>query len=256
MYDPFHRSPAQDATLDAVIAAVASVQNAVCVLDVDGCLMDTRYRQLHIFRAWAEATGNYAAASVQPEHFVDRNLVHTLVHAGIPEATATAWFKDLRSFWSDRFFDDEHVVFDAPFPGAARFLDALVASGATLVYLTGRHTSMRDFSEASFRMAGFPLGRRAFFMDKADPRTEDHVHKVACFDAIAALGQVAFAIDNEPLNINLLADRFPEAIAVFLASDQSDRAVRPHSHLPTIRGFLRTTDPLYAAPLGGTPREG
>ena len=257
MYDTFHRSAAQDATLDAVLERVAFVgQNAVCVLDIDGCLMDTRYRQLHILRAWAEYSGNYAVVGVRPEHFVDRSLVHTLLHAGIPEATARDWHKELRHFWAERFFDDEHVAYDAPFPGVARFLDGLASTGATLVYLTGRHTSMRDFGEASFRMAGFPLGGRAFFMDKADPRTEDHVHKVGCFDAIAELGEVAFTIDNEPININLLADRFPSALSVFMASDQSDRAVRPHAHLPTIRGFLRTTDALFDAPLGETRTSG
>jgi hypothetical protein len=243
MYQPFHRSPEQDATLDRVLARVRHVgARAVCVLDVDGCLMDTRHRQLHILRCWAEATGRYAVSKVGVEHFVDRDLARTLVYAGVPEAEATAWFRELRAFWAERFFDDEHVAYDAPFPGAARFLAEVAATGATLVYLTGRNTSMRPAGERSFRQAGFPLGKNAYFLDKPDPRTEDHLHKVAYFDAIAAVGEVALTMDNEPLNINLLADRFPDALNVWLASDRSDRPIEPHAHLPVIRGFLRTSD--------------
>lgn len=239
-YEPFRVSPAQDAELDALIALARP--GAVFALDVDGCLTDTRWRQLHILQAWAEATGNFAVATVRPEHFSDRNLVRTLENAGIDPDRAAAWQSQLRPFWGDRFFDDHHVEFDAPMPGAARFLAALHDAGAVLVYLTGRHTSMRPAGERMFRRHGFPLGRRAWFMDKPDPQVEDHVHKLACYDALGRLGDVVAAMDNEPINVNQFADHFPRARVVFVATDCSDRGIVPHAHFGVVHGFLRTSD--------------
>lgn len=243
MYRPFATSPEQDAVLDAALArAVAAGPRGVCVLDVDGCLMDTRHRQVHIFRAFAEATDRWVLAGITVDAFVDRDLRRTMENAGATAAEAAAWYPELRTFWGERFFDDHHVELDAAMPGAARFVRALHAAGGRVAYLTGRHATMRPATARCFRRYGLPIDDRASFFDKPDPRTEDHVHKVAQFDAIAALGEVVVCMDNEPINTNLLHDRFPTATSVFVDSDCSDRGVVVYGHVPRIHGFLRTTD--------------
>lgn len=232
MYTPWRTSKAQDGVLDKAIARAAG---GTVLLDIDGCLCDTRGRQLHIFHAWGELTGDRAASAVTLEHFTDRDLKRTWIAAGGDPATVNATYDAFRTFWWERFFDDVHVGLDRVMPGAARFVHALTATGAQLVYLTGRNRGTRAASEAWFRRYGFPL-EGAIIADKPDAAVSDLAHKTQTLAGI--VGPVHVTFDNEPENSNLFADKFPTAYNVFVETDSGKG--EPYPHLPRIHGFLRT----------------
>ena len=68
-YTPFHKSSEQAAVLNQILERGRSSEGGVAVIDLDGCLFDTRPRQTHIYREVAGRNGWNDLAQIQPEHF-------------------------------------------------------------------------------------------------------------------------------------------------------------------------------------------
>ena len=69
-------------------------------------------------------------------------------------------------------------------------------------------------------------------------------HKIRSFDEIESGGKVVACLDNEPLCINSMADRWPNARSVFVSTDHSDRGIGVYTTIPRISGFLKTDYPI------------
>ena len=109
-YSPFETSPEQDTLLDKIVSHAESTgSQGVGVFDLDGCLFDTRPRQVHIFREFASQTGALDLYAVTTESFKDWDLGNTLRNAGISEERVQAVVEDLKKFWFDRFFTSAYV---------------------------------------------------------------------------------------------------------------------------------------------------
>ena len=95
-YAPLHVSAEQDALLERLVArakqaaeaATASGGLAVGVFDLDGCLFDTRHRQIQILRELGSREGLPELYRVAPEHFVGWDLAATLTASGLSDARA------------------------------------------------------------------------------------------------------------------------------------------------------------------------
>lgn len=235
-YQPRHRSPEQTRVLEQILhRAEQAGGQGVCVLDLDGCLFDSRHRQIHILREYASHTGDERLWSVRPEHFTNWIMPDTLRAAGVPEGLAEA----LQEFWFERFFDGEYVLFDHAMPGAAALVHRLHSFGCEIVYLTGRHREMHAGTEKALRRADFPydLPRTRLFT-KPTFAEDDTRYKEAALEQIAALGKAVIFLDNEPANVNLFHAKHPEALVVFVETDHSPKPIHPVESLPRIRGFL------------------
>ena len=241
-YSPFESSPEQDALLDSIEATASSVgAEGVGVFDLDGCLFDTRSRQVHIFREFASQEGALELYSVETKHFKDWDLGNTLRNAGVSDACITEVIDKLKTFWFDRFFTSRYVGFDHAMPGAVDLVQRCRATGLKIVYLTGRDETMRAGTEDSLRGFGFPLdGNECRLMVKPDFETDDTEFKDAALLAIAKMGGPVLFMDNEPANVNKFKDRYPEAQVVFVETDHSPRPDEPYEGLPWLRSFSRT----------------
>ena len=240
-YSPFESSPEQDVLLDS-IEATASEHGAggVGVFDLDGCLFDTRSRQVHIFREFASKAGALELYSVEAKHFKDWDLGNTLRNAGVSASCISNVLDELKTFWFDRFFTSRYVSFDHAMPGAVDLVQRCRAKGLKIVYLTGRDETMRAGTEGSLRGFGFPLdGQECRLMVKPDFETDDTEFKDAALLAIAKMGQPVLFMDNEPANVNKFKDRYPEAQVVFVETDHSPRPDEPYEGLPWLRSFSR-----------------
>ena len=71
-YSPFGSSPEQDIILDEMVSVAE--EGTVGVFDLDGCLFDTRQRQVCIFREYASRFGFWELYAIREEHFVDWDL--------------------------------------------------------------------------------------------------------------------------------------------------------------------------------------
>ena len=249
-YAPFATSADQDALLDAVVAA-AVAPGAVAVFDLDGCLFDTRHRQVHILREHASRTGALDLYRVQTEHFRDWDLRRTLSNAGLDAARIEALYEPLMADWTRGFFSSSYVVHDNAMPGAAALVWRVYRTGAQVVYLTGRHDEMRAGTEDALLRFGFPYRRpRTALLVKPDFHTPDVDFKGEALREVETLGRPTVFLDNEPANVNLFRQKHPGAFVVWVETDHSPRPDRPDAEIPGLRGFLRTDAP-GAEPWGG-----
>jgi phosphoglycolate phosphatase-like HAD superfamily hydrolase len=228
--------------LDSIIhTAKAHGSAGVGVFDLDGCLFDTRSRQVHIFREFASQNGALELYAVEPVHFKDWDLGNTLRHAGVSASCIADVLDDLKAFWFDRFFTSRYVTFDHAMPGAVDLVRRCRDTGLQVVYLTGRDETMRAGTEESLKGFGFPLdGDECRLMVKPDFETDDTEFKDAALLAIAEMGLPVLFMDNEPANVNKFRERYPDAQVVFVETDHSPRPDEPHESLPWLRSFSRT----------------
>ncbi len=240
-YSPYETSPEQDALLDQIVAHAGSTGSAgVGVFDLDGCLFDTRPRQVHIMREFASQIGALDVYAVTPESFKDWDLGNTLTNAGLPAERVAELVDDLKKFWFDRFFTSAYVRFDHAMPGAVDLVRRCRATGMKIVYLTGRDETMRSGTEESLRGFGFPLdGEECRLMVKPDFETDDTEFKDTALRIIAEMGKPTLFLDNEPANVNKFRDRYPESMVIFVETDHSPRVDEPHPSLPWLRSFSR-----------------
>lgn len=242
-YSPFESSPEQDVLLDRIVATAAEHgESGVGVFDLDGCLFDTRSRQVHIFREFASHTGALDLYAVNTTHFKDWDLGNVMRNAGLAEARVLELVEPLKAFWFDRFFTSRYVCFDHAMPGAVALVRACRAEGMKIVYLTGRDETMRAGTEDSLRGFGFPLdGGDCRLMVKPDFETDDTEFKDAALKVIAGMGKPVLFLDNEPANVNKFHDRYPAADVIFVETDHSPRPDEPDQSLPWLRSFSRSS---------------
>lgn len=211
----------------------------VAVFDLDGCLFDTRPRQVQIFRELAARSGFDPLYRVTTDHFTDWSLRSTLTHAGLDAEWITTHHDEIRAWWERHFFTSAYVLYDHAMPGAAALVRAVHEAGLHCVYLTGRDENMRAGTEHSLRRFGFPFdGPRATLLVKPDAHTDDTDFKEGALEGIAALGNVVLYLDNEPANVNLFRRHHPESLVVFLETDHSPKPIAPDPEIPWLRSFL------------------
>lgn len=210
----------------------------VAVFDLDGCLFDTRQRQVQILWEMASRLEHWPLYRVREEHFVDWDLARTMRNAGIDESWVDAHKAEVRDFWWDRFFSSDYVVHDLAMPGAAAVVRAVHAAGLHVVYLTGRDETMRAGTEIALTRSGFPTGLRADLVMKPEAKLDDTAFKEHALEAIAKSGDIVLYLDNEPANVNMYRRRHPDALVVFLETDHSPLPIEPDPAIPWLRSFL------------------
>ena len=235
---PKGASKYQDALLDQMLKTAK--RGTVGVFDLDGCLFDTRTRQVAIVREFASHYDVYDLFDIGEDHFVDWSLSHTLALLGLRKQRIEELEEPLFQFWSPRFFDGSYARFDAVMPGSSTFVRACATRGMNIVYLTGRHHEMREGTLDALKAYGFPYDEsNAILITKPELSMEDTAYKKQAIEEIRKLGTPALFVDNEPSNVNIFDESCPNATTVFIETDHSPRKVRPHPHIPWLRSWYR-----------------
>jgi len=193
----------------------------VALFDIDSTLMDTGPRNVAILSAAFDDIPDLARwRPLWDGTAVSWNVLEPLRRLGVDDEVLS----QVREFWQQRFFTDEWLVHDRPYPGAAPFLHGLKAQGFLLAYLTGRHThGMEAGTRKSFVDHGLPGGPDEVFFFKPTFEMDDRDFKEAACAEVASLGTVVVSVDNEPANVNLFRQVFPDALVVWL-----DTVTSPH----------------------------
>jgi hypothetical protein len=211
----------------------------VAVFDLDGCLFDTRPRQVRIFREFAARYGFWELHQVEEQHFLDWDLEKTLRRAKVSEDFLQNHYPALRDFWKDCFFSSAYVHYDAAMPGAVALVRAVQAAGCQIVYLTGRDITMRGGTEAALRIFGFPYDQeKTHLLTKPVADLDDTLFKEQAMEVLAQLGSVCMYLDNEPANVNVYHQHHPDALVVFVETDHSPKPIEPAKALPWLRSFV------------------
>ena len=237
-YSPFACSAYQDELLSRAVDQVGV--GSVAIFDLDGCLFDTRFRQVAIFKEFAAAHGALGLFHIEASHFQDWDLRNTLKRLGVSSARAEEIYPKLRDFWWPRFFSDTYVRMDHAMPGAVELVRACHNKGAHVVYLTGRDNTMRKGTEDSLVAFGFPYQTsKTRLMTKPEFSMDDTQYKEAALEEIGLLGVPKLFVDNEPSNCNRFVHCCPDALVLFFETDHSPRPDEPRSDLHWLRSFFR-----------------
>jgi hypothetical protein len=206
--------------LDEVLRRISVVRDAgllpVVVFDLDSTLFNTAGRHLKILQEFAATRGDAAFSEVVAE------VRHAEFGWSISgplkrrDITDEALHKALFDFWFERFFTDAYVLHDLCAEGAVAYANKVHEAGAMVYYLTGRHVDgMGVGTVRALTAAGFPLWRgRTTLHLKPGFTVADKEFKTAAVRDIRSTGQVVATFDNEPENVNLLRQAFPNALHV------------------------------------------
>lgn len=237
--------PSQSAALLArvVEAARAAGPGACVAFDLDSTLLDNRPRQARILREYGALHALDALAGHQADHWQGWDARIAMAASGLDRDLIEAHFAPFRSYWKDRFFTSEYCVEDRAIAGAPDYVRSLLAAGARVLYVTGRHEEMRAGTLICFQRTGFPCpdgpdGAVAVEL-LMKPALEEHddLYKARAYDLLRERGQVVAAFDNEPAHINGYREAFPDALCVHLATDHSMRDIPLAAGIPSIRDF-------------------
>jgi hypothetical protein len=182
-------------------------------------------------------------AKCAAEHWDGWDIRVAMRNAGLGEDQIEAHYLDAREFWRQRFFTSEYCIDDTPVQGAVEFTAEVMATGATLAYVTGRHEAMRDGTVGCFRRHGFPVppgpGDRVHLLMKPELAQHDDVYKLEVQARLRTLGRLLAVFDNEPTHANGYRSAFAEAEVVHLAIDHSGRPVDLLAGIVSIPHFAR-----------------
>ena len=202
----------------------------ILLFDIDSTLMDTGLRNIAILEA-ARAESP-ALREIWPRldlcaPFWD--ILEPFRRSGLGDEELHG---ALKSYWRERFFTDEWLAHDRPYPGVPDFLAKLKAEGFRLAYLTGRHSpGMEEGTRRSFLDHGLPAGTEERFFFKPDFGMGDAEFKASVCEDIRGMGSLVATIDNEPANVNLFRRAFPESLVIWLDTVTSPQ---PEKLLPGI----------------------
>lgn len=218
-------------TLEQVLtAAQKSGPQGLLVFDLDSTVFDNRPRQARIVREFGAARNLPALRECQPWHFTSGwDLRGATTSCGLSKTESEAMYPELKAFWQERFFTSAYCRDDIEIVGAPRYLHALDSLKARVIYVTGRHEAMREGTEACLERCRMPMpskGGHVQLLMKPLLPDDDDSYKRTAHQQLRSMGTVLAAFDNEPMHINDYATKFPEAIAVHLATDHSGRDVK------------------------------
>ncbi len=237
----------QDQVLREVKNKVSLTGRPIVLLDLDSTLYQVEPRSYQILKEWARSTEAQAFPKVQRafHHFLESHVGYsvqdTLSQLGIelshPEGVGS--YQSSKQFWSDRFFHNEWLKCDRPYPGAVQYVQALHESGAQLVYLTGRDAErMREGTMANLARDGFPLGHSSTQLwMKPSKVMSDLVFKKNAAERLRSLGVLIASFENEPHNVAGLQSLYPEAMHVWMDTLCSDQPAPICQGLYRIQGF-------------------
>lgn len=241
-----HHKPLLEQILSEIQQFTQRGQPSLVVFDLDSTLFDVGPRLEKILIEFAEVPDHQRRFPEQVKHFKnvkierrDWGIKNTLIRAGLdghhPE------FQDaVRDFWREKFFSNEYLRYDKPYPGAVKYVQALAGAGAEVIYLTGRdvHRMGKGSAEVLHHWK-FPLDEQKYSLVLKPHRSmDDGLFKRDWFTAMP-LGRYEkiWFFENEPVNVNLVRMHSAHVQIVFFDSTHSGQATAPEN-IPWIMHFL------------------
>jgi hypothetical protein len=220
----------------------------IILFDLDSTLYEVGHRTLAIIQDWNKSPK--APVSIQEElnqlklEHIGYSLSDLARNLGL-EPTHPEIQKDLneiKPFWWDRFFSNEFLAHDKPYPGAVEFAQQLFKLGAHIIYLTGREENkMLQMTIDNLKRDQFPwCERNTTLLMKPSGQILDVAHKQSVKHKVNKVGTLLASFENEPVNIVALSKTFPESMHIFMDSIYSDHPSEPGNWLYKINSFLKT----------------
>ena len=233
-------------------AARRSETPFLAVFDLDSTLFDLTTRMCRIVDAFiAEPRFQHRypreceLSRGLPIASSDWGLGEALARVGITKSSHPDFYNDLHVFWEQCFFSDSYLHHDEPLKGSVEFVRQIRESGAEIMYLTGRDVPrMLEGTKKSLRENGFPLNEPGIELRlKPVAEWDDAEFKVDVLRECAHRFGTIYLFENEPVNLNLVAEKLPDVRLVYIDTCHSGRQ-EISSTLDSIKHFEVTMDEL------------
>jgi hypothetical protein len=216
--------------------------STLAIFDLDGTLFDNRTRTMFILREISEKFSEQVPQLVEA---FDTFQELSLIQYGLQDTFANFKITDRKEIafitqeWEKRFFTDDYQKFDIPLQGAKSYVTGVHEAGATVIYLTGRDVSRMLVGTAeSLRLFGFPVGIVGTMMIvKREFEEKDEIFKRDVVSYLKRLGSIEAIFENEPMNSNILARAFPDALSFLVLTQHRPDAPRLDKGIFTLKDF-------------------
>jgi hypothetical protein len=200
------------------ISQELSAQNlrTLAVFDLDSTLFNVSTRTQQILFEFAEEKKVPQLKDVVVK-IEDWGIKEAVIRAGFTIEKDHELLSELRDFWYERFFSNEYVHYDVPYPGAVAYVQELAEAGCEVKYLTGRdRPRMGQGSEEVLKKWGFPCEPDQLVL-KPERKLDDESFKNDWFLSLDRKPfQKIYFFENEPVNINAISKSCPDVEIIFL----------------------------------------
>jgi len=215
----------------------------ILITDLDGTLIDYSQRSYQIFQ---QALRTYdlpesivkLVNSINPENY-DYFPKNNLTRLGIPDQHIIT---QLTEFWDKHYFTNQYLHFDLPIPGALDFIANIASLDINIVYLTGRdEQNMGDGTRVWLSQHGLMNnnGKPCRLLMKTNLGYDNAYSKFNNSETISALGLPILIVDNEPLDIQTLSERFPLALTVLIETTNSGKIAVLPQNLLRLKNYIK-----------------
>lgn len=217
---------------------IAQNMRILAVFDLDSTLFNVSTRTQKILSEYAELHDEDRLKNIEVKH-EDWGIKEAVLRAGLSLDSDLELLKNLRDFWSKRFFTSEYLHYDVPNKGAISFVQELADTGCEINYLTGRdQTRMYKGTLEVLKKWGFPLEEKNLFL-KPEKEQDDELFKESWFKNLDHLQyKKIFFFENEPVNVNAILSSSPEVEIIFLDTTHA-RKQKVTDPIKTIKNFNR-----------------
>jgi len=137
---------------------------------------------------------------------------------------ANSLWQEFSPFWMEHFFEDRHIHYDVPYPGAQEFVSSVKKLNRKVIYLTGRdRLGSGQGTLAHLKKCGFEMSPDEVLVMKPSRHLDDVAFKESAAKLLKSQFDVEGLIDNEPENLMMFAKIFPEAEIILFHSVMSGR---------------------------------
>lgn len=200
------------------IAREMAAQNLrmLAVFDLDSTLFNVSTRTQKILHEFADLH-NLEDLKKTEVLLTDWGVKEAVFRQGYNIETHAEILEKLRDYWFERFFSNEYLHYDVPYTGAIEFVLELAATGADIMYLTGRdQTRMGVGTKDVLNKWGFPVDDSKLFL-KPHRSMDDELYKKEWFENLdRSIYQKVYFFENEPVNVNAILEHCPDVDVIFL----------------------------------------
>ncbi len=224
----------------------SSGDRPILIIDLDGTLVDYTLRTYKIFQKALQELDLPDTIKKQVDDIKREDYDYfpktNFVRANIGDDKT---INDLTGFWEGKYFINEYLKYDKQIPGAYEFISNILQLGIEIVYLTGRDDqNMGDGTRMWLKENGFLVDgdNRCRLLMKMDLEIENYESKARNGETIGTLGQPVLIIDNEPIELQTMSERFPDANIVLVDMPNSGKPAKLPEDIFKIKDFRKLNE--------------